>query len=106
MTCRLCGTHHAGVRLPVSVRTAAVGTAMPAERTAGSAEPGSRAADGYTPHVHFLFVCTANICRSPMAAALFAEQIQRLPDPVEVSSAGISATGSWPDRRCPTRCSR
>jgi protein-tyrosine phosphatase len=53
------------------------------------------------PHVHFLFVCTANICRSPMAAALFAEQIERVSDPVEVSSAGISAVGEWADRPVP-----
>jgi protein-tyrosine phosphatase len=58
-------------------------------------------ADGYTPQVHFLFVCTANICRSPMAAALFAEQIKRLPDPVQVSSAGISAIGELADRGVP-----
>lgn len=58
-------------------------------------------ATGYNPLVQFLFVCTANICRSPMAAALFAEQSGRLPDPVEVSSAGISATGELGDRGVP-----
>jgi protein-tyrosine-phosphatase len=62
---------------------------------------GDRSGDGYTPHVHFLFVCTANICRSPMAAAFFAERIERLPDPVEVSSAGISAVGELADRGVP-----
>ncbi len=55
----------------------------------------------YTARVHFLFVCTANICRSPMAAALFAEQIEYLSDPVEVSSAGIRATGALADRGVP-----
>ncbi len=62
---------------------------------------GGGSGDGYTPQVHFLFVCTANICRSPMAAALFAEQIERLPDPVEVSSAGISAVGELAGRAVP-----
>lgn len=57
--------------------------------------------DGYTPHVHFLFVCTANICRSPMAAALFTEQIERVSDPVEVSSAGIGATEGLAGRGVP-----
>ena len=60
-----------------------------------------RPGGGYTPHVHFLFVCTANICRSPMAAALFAEQIEHLSDPVEVSSAGVSATGGLAGRGVP-----
>ena len=56
---------------------------------------------GYTPRVHFLFVCTANICRSPMAAALFADQIGHLPEPVEVTSAGIRATGGLANRGVP-----
>ncbi len=63
--------------------------------------PGRPSVDGYTPHVHVLFVCTANICRSPMAAALFARQTENLSDPVEVSSAGISATGDLADRAVP-----
>jgi protein-tyrosine phosphatase len=51
----------------------------------------------YNPHVHFLFVCTANICRSPMAAALFAAQTQDLTDSVQVSSAGLlTARNSGP----------
>ncbi len=49
--------------------------------------------DGYYAHVHFLFVCTANICRSPMAAALVTRQTRDLADPVEVSSAGILDAG-------------
>jgi protein-tyrosine-phosphatase len=49
--------------------------------------------DRYNRLVQFLFVCTANICRSPMAAALFAEQVGRLTDSVEVSSAGLLDAG-------------
>jgi protein-tyrosine-phosphatase len=63
--------------------------------------PGVSGGDGYTPHVHFLFVCTANICRSPMAAALFAEWVERLSDPVEVSSAGVRAVGELAGREVP-----
>jgi protein-tyrosine-phosphatase len=36
-----------------------------------------------------------------MAAALFAERIERLPDPLEVSSAGIMATGELAGRAVP-----
>ncbi|MGD8727986.1 MAG: low molecular weight protein arginine phosphatase [Gemmatimonadales bacterium] len=40
-----------------------------------------------------LFVCTGNICRSPLAEALFARELERRgADGVEVSSAG---TGAW-----------
>jgi protein-tyrosine phosphatase len=41
-----------------------------------------------------VFVCTGNICRSPMAALMFAERLRRagLAEKVRVSSAG---TGSW-----------
>lgn len=37
-----------------------------------------------------LFVCTGNICRSPMAEGLFRELIKKHPE-IAVSSAGISA---------------
>ena len=37
-----------------------------------------------------LFVCTGNICRSPIAEGLFRELVHKNPD-IEVSSAGISA---------------
>lgn len=44
--------------------------------------------------LHVTFVCSGNICRSPMAEKMFAHQIQErgLADKVRVSSAG---TGSW-----------
>ncbi|MCV7224993.1 low molecular weight protein-tyrosine-phosphatase [Mycolicibacterium komossense] len=44
--------------------------------------------------LHVTFVCSGNICRSPMAEKMFAEQIQRrgLGDQVRVTSAG---TGGW-----------
>jgi protein-tyrosine phosphatase len=56
--------------------------------------PGPGDVGRYNPHVHFLFVCTANICRSPMAAALLTRQIQDLAEPVQVSSAGVLPGGS------------
>ena len=43
---------------------------------------------------HILFVCTANTCRSPMAAALFRHALAAEPEPLKslgVKSAGISA---------------
>ncbi|ALG14615.1 protein tyrosine phosphatase [Kibdelosporangium phytohabitans] len=43
--------------------------------------------------MHLSFVCTGNICRSPMAAIVVREHLRREGlDEVEVSSAG---TGSW-----------
>ncbi len=44
--------------------------------------------------LHVTFVCTGNICRSPMAEKMFAHQIAErgLSDVVRVSSAG---TGGW-----------
>jgi protein-tyrosine phosphatase len=44
--------------------------------------------------MHVSFVCTGNICRSPMAALVFAEHLRRagLTNQVEVTSAG---TGGW-----------
>ncbi|WP_019969989.1 low molecular weight protein-tyrosine-phosphatase [Mycobacterium sp. 141] len=58
------------------------------ERRAGAQRPGDQ-------HVlHVTFVCTGNICRSPMAEKMFAHQIgQRgLADRVRVTSGG---TGGW-----------
>jgi protein-tyrosine phosphatase len=44
--------------------------------------------------LHVVFVCTGNICRSPIAEKVFVHELQRagLADAVQVSSAG---TGSW-----------
>jgi low molecular weight protein-tyrosine phosphatase len=44
--------------------------------------------------VHICFVCTGNICRSPMAGLIFTEHLRRadLDGHVRVSSAG---TGPW-----------
>ena len=44
--------------------------------------------------LHVTFICTGNICRSPMAEKMFADQLRRrgLGDAVRVSSAG---TGNW-----------
>ena len=44
--------------------------------------------------LHVTFVCTGNICRSPMAEKMFAHQLERrgLGHAVRVSSAG---TGNW-----------
>ncbi|MGV9663939.1 low molecular weight protein-tyrosine-phosphatase [Nocardia niigatensis] len=44
--------------------------------------------------LHVTFICTGNICRSPMAEKIFAAHLVRagLADRVRVSSAG---TGSW-----------
>lgn len=38
-----------------------------------------------------LFVCTGNICRSPMAEYLLRARLADLPDPVCISSAGVRA---------------
>ena len=44
--------------------------------------------------INVLFVCMGNICRSPMAEAVFRDQVQRqqLTDHFEIVSAG---TGNW-----------
>ncbi|WP_308197957.1 low molecular weight protein-tyrosine-phosphatase [Saccharopolyspora soli] len=43
--------------------------------------------------MHISFICSGNICRSPMAALVFREHLRRAGlDGVEVSSAG---TGPW-----------
>ena len=47
-----------------------------------------------TAEFHVSFVCSGNICRSPMAALVFTEHLRRdgLGDRVRVSSAGV---GPW-----------
>ncbi len=49
----------------------------------------------YTTMKTILFVCTANICRSPMAAAIMRQRIAQmgLADQVRVISAGVWAEG-------------
>ncbi|QZA15999.1 low molecular weight phosphotyrosine protein phosphatase [Mycobacterium malmoense] len=49
--------------------------------------------------LHVTFVCTGNICRSPMAEKMFAHQLRRrgLGDAVRVTSAG---TGDWHVGNC------
>jgi protein-tyrosine phosphatase len=44
--------------------------------------------------VRVLYVCTANLCRSPMAAALFAREVDGGGESVETSSAGILPGGA------------
>nr|WP_281352791.1 low molecular weight protein-tyrosine-phosphatase [Mycobacterium botniense] len=53
----------------------------------------------HDPRLHITFVCTGNICRSPMAEKMFAHQLRQrgLGDTVRVSSAG---TGSWHVGNC------
>jgi protein-tyrosine phosphatase len=47
-----------------------------------------------SPRYHVSFVCSGNICRSPMAALVFTEHVRQagLADQVRVSSAGV---GPW-----------
>jgi protein-tyrosine phosphatase len=53
----------------------------------------------HKPALHVTFVCTGNICRSPMAEKMFADQLRRrgLGDAVRVTSAG---TGNWHVGNC------
>jgi protein-tyrosine phosphatase len=43
-----------------------------------------------------LLVCTANICRSPMAEALWRDAARRLGRSLPVASAGVDAQPGWP----------
>jgi len=43
-----------------------------------------------------LFVCTANICRSPMAEAILAARVGALREPVRARSAGVHAVEAPP----------
>jgi protein-tyrosine-phosphatase len=47
----------------------------------------------YTDFVVVLFVCTANVCRSPMAAAHLGVVVGDLDEPVTVASAGLLEGG-------------
>jgi protein-tyrosine phosphatase len=60
------------------------------DRRAGAQRPGGSDADP----LHVTFVCSGNICRSPMAEKMFAHQLSErgLANLVRVTSAG---TGSW-----------
>jgi protein-tyrosine phosphatase len=55
--------------------------------------------------INVLFVCLGNICRSPMAEAVFRDQVQRqqLTDHFEIVSAG---TGNWHAGESPHRGTR
>jgi glycine hydroxymethyltransferase len=44
---------------------------------------------------HVLFICTGNVCRSPMAEELFRSQLNGDRN-IEVSSAGIGAGNGQP----------
>ncbi len=58
----------------------------------------ANAADGARPHV--LVVCTGNLCRSPIAAALLERRLDDRGLEATVSSAGTAAPqGASPDRR-------
>src|SRR5215218_8151317 len=72
-----------------SVSDVAAGAAPVSDVAAGAA-PVSRPAGP----LHITFICSGNICRSPMAEKMFAHQISErgLADAVRVTSAG---TGGW-----------
>lgn len=50
--------------------------------------------DSAPPMLHITFICSGNICRSPMAEKMFAHQVSErgLTDHVRITSAG---TGDW-----------
>lgn len=65
--------------------------------------PASTGHNGCVGELHVTFICTGNICRSPMAEKIFAAHLERagLADRVRVSSAGTTAwhVGSDADPR-------
>ncbi len=75
---------------PVDSRAYAAG---PVRARNLAAMPGPVVLPGYHRRVHILFVCTANICRSPMAAALFGRRLAERGEDVEVTSAGLLESG-------------
>ncbi|KAJ2480894.1 Low molecular weight phosphotyrosine protein phosphatase [Coemansia sp. RSA 2131] len=60
------------------------------------------------PKIRVLFVCLGNICRSPMAEAVFAHMVQHrgLSDMFTIDSAGTAGyhEGAKPDRRSTATC--
>jgi protein-tyrosine phosphatase len=46
--------------------------------------------------IDILLVCTANICRSPMAGGLFVERTRQLPEPPRISTSGTRAAPGQP----------
>lgn len=59
-----------------------------------TAHPDRRLGTLFRVSVHICFVCLGNICRSPMAASVFRDQLHRagLDDAVRITSAGL---GDW-----------
>src|SRR5579863_6379510 len=55
--------------------------------------PATRARQDDTDTVGILMLCTANVCRSPMAAALLARRLAVLGITLPVRSAGMIASG-------------
>jgi len=59
--------------------------------------------DGFEMKKRVLFICTGNVCRSPMAEGLFQQMVDDAGSDIEVTSAGISAfDGSTPSRNSVT----
>jgi len=60
-------------------------------------QSGQLARFGSGPRAGVLVLCTANVCRSPMAAPLLAGRLARLGETVPVRSAGMNGDGAPPD---------
>ena len=62
------------------------------------------------PEINVAFVCLGNICRSPMAEAVFADTVKKsgLQDVIGTDSFGTSAfhIGETPDRRSAATCKK
>lgn len=73
---------------------------MPRGNDSAMAETTNEAAGtAQADHLRILFVCTANVCRSPMAGALMQVEAQEHDLPVLVASAGLLSGGREVDRR-------
>lgn len=71
-----------------------MGEAMPGEAVRGEAVRGEGVrGEGGSDDAGVLMLCTANVCRSPMAAALLAHQLAALGVCVPVTSAGMLVEG-------------